>query len=144
MVSLKEQKAISSLLILIIVLATVVGAVAIYLWVSPGELITEEIEYTDFTAVNISPAFKVEIKQSSSYSIIIKADEQNFDNIKVTKTGNTLTIGIEPAINVSNPTLILPYYSRGIDRHRQTMTGLNSKEIRKLGRIPTLALGIMV
>lgn len=106
MVSLKEQKAISSLLILIIVLATVVGAVAIYLWVSPGELITEEIEYTDFTAVNISPAFKVEIKQSSSYSIIIKADEQNFDNIKVTKTGNTLTIGIEPAINVSNPTLI--------------------------------------
>ena len=98
MVSLKNQKAISFLLILIIVSATVivaVGAVAIYLWVIPGELISEEMEYTDFTAVDISSAFEVKITQSSSYSVLITADEKIFDNIEVTKTGNTLSISIE-------------------------------------------------
>jgi hypothetical protein len=104
LISLKEQKAISSLLILIIVSATVivaVGAVAIYLWLNPGELISEEMEYTDFNSVDVSSAFEVEIKQSSSYSILITADEKIFDNIEVTKTGNTLSIGVEPGIVIS-------------------------------------------
>ena len=57
MVSLKNQKAISSLLIIIIISATVivgVGAVAIYLWLIPGEVISEEMEYSDFTAVDVT------------------------------------------------------------------------------------------
>ena len=104
MVSTKNQKAISSLLILIIVSVTVivtVGTVAFYLWLSPGELISEEMEYTDFNSVDVSSAFEVEIKQSSSYSILITADEKIFDNIKVTKSGNTLSIGVEPGIVIS-------------------------------------------
>jgi len=104
LVSNKSQKAISSLLILIIVSATVivaVGAVAIYLWVIPGELISEELEYTDFTAVDISSAFEVEITQSNSYSILITADEKIFDNIEVDKTGNTLSIGVQTGIVIS-------------------------------------------
>jgi hypothetical protein len=108
MVYLKNQKAISSLLILIIVSATVIiaiGAVAIYLWLIPGESISEEMEYTDFTAVDVSSAFGVEITQSSSYSVLITADEKIFDNIEVTKTGNTLSIGIEPGIVISVSTL---------------------------------------
>ncbi|MBY9021965.1 MAG: hypothetical protein KGD67_12995, partial [Candidatus Lokiarchaeota archaeon] len=83
--SLNNQKAISSLLIIIIVSATVIvaiGAVTLYLWFNPGELITEEMDYTDFTAVDVSSAFTVEITQSSSYSILITADEKIFDNIE--------------------------------------------------------------
>jgi hypothetical protein len=108
LVSLKEQKALSSLLILIIVLATVivaVGAVAIYLWLSLGELISEEMEYSDFTSVDVSSAFEVEITQSSSYSVLITADEKIFDNIEVSKTGTTLSIGIEPGVVISVSTL---------------------------------------
>ena len=104
MVSFKEKKALSSLLILIIVSAIVivaVGAVAVYFWLSPGELISEEMQFSDFTAVDVSSAFEVEITQSSSYSILITADEKIFDNIEVTKTGNTLSIGVEPGIVIS-------------------------------------------
>ncbi len=101
MVSLKEQKAFSTLLILVIVLAAVVvaaGAVIIYFWFIPGELITQELEYSDFTAVDVSSAFQVEITQSSSYRVAIIADEKIFDKINVTKTGNTLIIRAEPNI----------------------------------------------
>ena len=137
MVSNKSQKAISSLLILIIVSATVivaVGAVAIYFLLSPGELISEELEYTDFTTVDVSSAFEVEITQSNSYSILITADEKIFDNIEVTKTGNTLSIGVETGIVISlmrlkaeitmpNLTnLVLSGASRG------TIEGFNSSE----------------
>lgn len=104
MVSFKEKKALSSLLILIIVSAVVivaVGAVAVYFWLSPGELISEEMQFSDFIAVDVSSAFEVEITQSSSYSILITADEKIFDNIEVTKTGNILSIGVEPGIVIS-------------------------------------------
>lgn len=99
LVSVKEKKALSVLLIVIIVLAVVIvvlGAVVIYLWIFPGELITEEMEYSDFTAVDVGSAFQVEITQSSSYSVIITADEKMFEKIDVTKTGNTLIISTEP------------------------------------------------
>ena len=78
--SIIDKKAISVLLIVIIVLAVVIaalGAAVIYLWLFPGELITEEMEYSDFTAVDVGSAFQVEITQSSSYSVIITVDEKN-------------------------------------------------------------------
>ena len=111
MVSLKEQKAISTLLIIIIVLSAVfVVAVAtvIYFWVIPGELITEEMEYSDFTAVDVSSAFHAVVIQDSSYKVVISADEKIFNKINVTKTGNTLSIRTEPnTITASAPTAVI-------------------------------------
>ena len=142
MVSFKEKKALSSLLIIIIVSAVVivaVGAVAVYFWLSPGELISEEMQFSDFTAVDVSSAFEVEITQSSSYSVLITADEKIFDNIEVTKTGNTLSIGIEPGIVISLSSLkavitmpnlvelVLSGASRG------TVEGFNSSESFMVG-----------
>ena len=140
--SLNNQKAISSLLIIIIVSATVIvaiGAVTIYFLLSPGELISEEMQFSDFTAVDVSSAFIVEITQSSSYSVLITADEQIFDNIEVTKTGNALSIGIEPGIVISLSSLkaeitmpnlvelVLSGASRG------TVEGFNSSESFMVG-----------
>ena len=96
MVSFKDRKALSTLLALTIVIAVVIVAVGLYFLYSPSELITEEMEYSDFTAVDVSSAFQVEITHSSSYSVIITAEEKIFDKINVTKTGNTLVISIEP------------------------------------------------
>lgn len=96
---LGKRKALSSILIIIIVSAIVVvvlGAVVVYFWLWSGNLKTEEMEFSDFTAVEVGWAFEVSITQSSSYSVIITADEQIFDNIEVTQTGNTLKIGLEP------------------------------------------------
>jgi hypothetical protein len=111
LVSLKEQKALSTLLIIIIVLAAVVvaaGAVFIYFWVISGEPITEELEYSDFTTVDVSSAFRCVIIQDSAYKVIISADEKIFDRINVTKTGSTLRIRTEPnTITASAPTAVI-------------------------------------
>ena len=108
MIYLKKQKALSSLLILIIISVTViiaVGALAIYLWFSPGQIKTEEMQYSDFTSVDVGSAFNLEITKSNSYSVIITADEKIFDDIEVTKIGNTLAIGIKPGIIITVSTL---------------------------------------
>ena len=100
--SLKNQKALSTILLLIIVVAVVVvGAVAIYVLFGPGELVTEEMEHSGFTVVDASSAFQVEITQSSSYSVVITADKAIFDEINVSKTGKTLIIDVEAKLNRS-------------------------------------------
>ena len=95
---LSKRKALSSLLIIIIVSSIVVvaiGAVAVYFWFWPGNLKMDEGEFSNFTSVEVGWAFEVEIVQSSSYRVIITADERIFDDIEVTQTDNTLQIGFK-------------------------------------------------
>ena len=62
----------------------------------PGNTVTEDKDFTDFTCVDIEGAFDVEIVQSNSFSVTISADEDYFDYIVVSKMGDTLKISIEP------------------------------------------------
>jgi hypothetical protein len=99
-----NRKALSSILILIIVVAAivvvVVGAVAFYVWFSPGNLKTEEMQFSDFTALEVGSAFEVTITKSNTYSVKITANERVFDDIEVVQTGDTLKIEINPGINI--------------------------------------------
>ena len=54
---------------------------------------TKDYSFGDFTRINVSSAFEVEITQSSSYSISITGDN---DKIEVTKVGDRLNIRIKP------------------------------------------------
>ena len=102
--NLKNGKALSTLIVLIIVSVIVVaaiGAVLIYLWFIPGQVINKQMEYSDFTVVDVGSAFQVDITQASGYSVIIKASETILDKIDVTKEGNTLTIRAEPNIPIT-------------------------------------------
>ena len=58
-----------------------------------GNLKTESFDLSDFTRVDISSAFEVEIAQSGSYSVSITADDNLFDHIAVSKQGTTLKMG---------------------------------------------------
>ena len=101
---LKNRKALSTLTVLIIISAVVVAAIAavvIYVWLIPGQLVTEEMEYSDFTAVDVGSAFQVDITQSNSYSVTIKASETILDKIDVSKEGSTLVIRAEPNIPIT-------------------------------------------
>jgi hypothetical protein len=60
-----------------------------------NDLRTEEMKFSDFTTVEVGWAFRVIITQSSTYSVIITADETLFDDIQVTKTGDTLKVGLK-------------------------------------------------
>ncbi|HEY79316.1 MAG TPA: DUF2807 domain-containing protein [Dehalococcoidia bacterium] len=68
----------------------------------PGETETRQYDFTEFTHVDIGSAFEYEIQQADNYSISITAGSNLFDDIRVTKVGQTLDIGIEfPGITVT-------------------------------------------
>jgi len=106
MQSIKNKKAFSTILaiaiIAIVVAAVVVGAAAWYLLNSPSNQKTQTYTFTDFTTINVSSAFKVNVTQSSQYSIIITANEELLDQIEVNKAENTLTIAVKPGAIFTN------------------------------------------
>jgi len=73
--------------------------------VGSGDLRTQEQSLSDFAIVNVGSGFKVDITQASSYRIMITADDNLFDYIQVTKTGNTLAIRLEPGVSYQTLTL---------------------------------------
>ncbi len=97
--SSRNRKALGFIWIIVIaaaVLFVVLGAALAYFWFWSGNLKTENVEFSDFTAVEVGWAFEVSITQSSAYSVVISADEKIFDNIEVTQIEDTLVIGLEP------------------------------------------------
>jgi len=111
-------------LIVIVVVASVVGALVVW-WLLVGSvnLVTDEMELSDFAEVEVGWAFDIEIIQSASYSVIISADEYvevsrtgedeyerklTFDYIKVSKMGDVLSIGLEQGYNYRSANLLRP------------------------------------
>ncbi len=106
----EERKPISAVTIVVVGVVAAVVAVAatvfVLWWVwggsfqplglvtGSGNLVTEEEDFSDFTAVSVGYAFDVEISRSSSYNVNITADDNLFEYIEVSKTGNTLSIGL--------------------------------------------------
>ena len=99
-----------------------------------GNLETEQFNFSDFTRVDVSSAFDVEIDQSGSYSVSIKADDNLFEHIQVTKDGETLKIGLKTLITLGSATLeakITMPELRGLDLSgatQGTVTNFSSTE----------------
>ena len=71
-----------------------------------GRLVTRDMDYRDFTKLEVSHAFAVDLVQSRSYSVVITTDDNVIDEVEVTKFGNTLRIGLkEIFINIQGVTL---------------------------------------
>jgi hypothetical protein len=105
MQSIRNKKAFSTILaiaIIVIVVAAVVVGAAWYLLNSSSNQKTQTYNFTDFTTINVSSAFKVNVTQSSQYSIVITANEDALNQIEVNKTGNTLTITVKPGAIFTN------------------------------------------
>jgi len=70
-----------------------------------GNLKTETFNFSNFTRVEAQNGFQVELGQSSSFSIEITADDNVHQYIRVTKTGETLKIGLQWGRTYSSVTL---------------------------------------
>ena len=68
-------------------------------------VITREMDCTDFNNVEVGSCFRVEIKQADSHSVTISGGEEFFDYVNVTKSGNTLKISIKPLTFFTRPNL---------------------------------------
>lgn len=58
---------------------------------------TWEYELSDFTSINVSSAFTVDISQSDSYRVSITANENLLDYLDVRQVGKTLYLGLKRA-----------------------------------------------
>lgn len=84
---------------LVLVLMMVAGLLtSCTIVVGSGRLKTENMDFSDFTRVEVGSAFEVKIVQSDSFSVSITADDNLFDYIQVSKSGSTLKIGVEPTV----------------------------------------------
>lgn len=105
--------AIALIIIIVVgsVVTVVVAAVLLGFWNPFGQIVgsgtfdTEKKDFTDFTIVEVGWGFEVEISQSDSYSINITADDNMFDHIEVSQTGDTLTIGLKWGYGYQSVTL---------------------------------------
>jgi len=70
-----------------------------------GKVVTKELNFTDFTRVEVGSVFEVEIIESGSYLTSITADDNLFEYIKVSQEGEKLKIRLTPTYNYSGVTL---------------------------------------
>jgi hypothetical protein len=71
-----------------------------------GALVTRELDLEGFTRLEIGSAFEVELTQSSIYSVVITTDDNVIDDVRVTLSGETLSIDLEPlSLTLGNITL---------------------------------------
>ncbi len=90
------MKKAAIIIAIVVVVAVVCTVLILRFWpgvlVGSGNLETEEYAFTDFTEVDIGSTFEFEVRQSSSYSIEITADDNVMEHIQVSKDGQTLKI----------------------------------------------------
>ena len=82
-------------------------AISVMVRPSSGKInvITREMDFTDFTNVEVGSCFRVDIKQADSHSVTITGNEELFDYVSVVKSGNTLKISIKPLTFFTRPNL---------------------------------------
>lgn len=63
--------------------------------VGSGKHVTKDFKLADFTSVDVSGAFQVEVSQADSFGINVTADDNILEFVKAVKEGSTLRISID-------------------------------------------------
>jgi len=91
-------------------------------------LVTQEMDFSDFTRLDISSAFTVDITRGDSYRVSITADDNLFSYLNVYKVGNTLHVGLNPSAAYIRTTqravIVMP------DLERLDLSGASSGRVR--------------
>jgi hypothetical protein len=123
---------VCTVIMILVVLLT--GCVAPIIKKDAGPTTTMEYNFTDFTSIEIGPAFKLEVISADTYGISINANESIFDHIDVSKTGNKLKIGMDnlffgfprsPRVQITMPELRGLYLSGA---SQANITGFKSSQ----------------
>ena len=73
--------------------------------VGSGNLVTNEQLFSDFTSVDARSGFLVEISKSNEYSILVTTDDNVMEFIEITKSGDTLNIGVKWGSSIISTTM---------------------------------------
>jgi len=100
------KKAIVAVLVVFILMAGLLMGCTGRLVTGSGDLKTEEKDFSEFTRVEASHGFEVEITRSLAYSLSITTDNNILKYVEVSKDGETLKIGLKPRVTAGPVTLI--------------------------------------
>ncbi len=118
--SRSEVSQVQTGVIVFVVIAALLGAILAIAFLTPsgpmfgdgrvylvgsGQLVTEEKSFSDFTSVEAETGVEVIITPSNSYSVIITADDNVIDFVRVSMLGETLDIDITPGTSISSGSL---------------------------------------
>lgn len=65
-----------------------------------GNVVTHEYEFREFERIQVGAAFDVDVTRSDTFSVVVQADDNLFDLIKVRKRGDTLRLGLKPHVHI--------------------------------------------
>jgi hypothetical protein len=60
-----------------------------------GNMVTRTFDYEDFKAIDVSTGFSLEVTPGDEYSITVSVDDNALDRLEVSKSGDTLSIGLD-------------------------------------------------
>jgi hypothetical protein len=66
---------------------------------------TRQFNLTDFTRIQASHAFQLEVNRADSYSVQITADDNLWNVVDIAEAGGTLRLRVKPGVAVQNATL---------------------------------------
>ncbi len=102
--------------------------------IGSGRTVTREMDLTGFTRVQAGSAFVVDIKQGDSYHVAVTADDNLFDDVDASVSGDTLRLRLRPGTRVSRFTLraeVTMPSLQGVElsgASRGTLTGFRSAD----------------
>jgi hypothetical protein len=103
------MKKAAIIIAIVVAVAAICTVLILRVWpgvlIGSGNLETKDYALTDFTKVEVGSAFEFEIKQSSSFSINVTADDNVIDHVQVTQDGQTLKIGLKRVALLGSVTL---------------------------------------
>ncbi len=92
---MKRISLIILLCTLAILIALPVGCIRVNIGDDSGVMLTKEYDLTGFSGIEAGHAFKVDVKQSDSYSVTITINENIADRLDVSVDGNILKIDLK-------------------------------------------------
>lgn len=121
-----------ALILVVALLAACEGGGAMF---GSGKVVDHKVEATGFDRVEAGGAFQVSIRQSESYSVIIRVDDNLVEGLDVHVSGGTLHIGFRPGFWVTKATrmeaeITMPVLT-GVElsgASRGTITGFRSSK----------------
>ena len=100
--SMLTRRILPGILLILLGTLTVLSGCAVI--IGSGELETREYEYTEFTRIEIGYAFEAEISQDNSFTVKITLDDNIFEYLDISQSGETLIITMKPGNVFTNVT----------------------------------------
>lgn len=76
-----------------------------------GEVIEKTMDFSDFDALHLQGAAKVQFAQADSFLVSVKANEEVFDYLEYTMDGTTLVLGTKNFVTIVAKTYIITVHA---------------------------------